>query len=153
MGGGPARAVRAVEPMPEWLSRRLTEAGYIDPMTGATRKARITFCHRCRAPVMRGIDQPFGGQSRDVTPSPVAPLAEALALLAGRRTFTIRYAGQFEIDIRDQFSIRGSPAGTREGWDVVIEHDCAIDGGGPQHWTPLTVGPPADAELPDEAPF
>lgn len=140
--------------LPDWLVRRLEAAGVIDSATGATRSARTAKCPVCQARVMRGLDADFGSMSADCDPEPLAPLGEALALMAGRRTYVLRWRGnRYELDQRDQFSIRGAPAGSKAGQDVLAGHVC----GGPE--LPTTRTRLVDqlwsthAALPEEPPF
>ena len=60
-------------------------------------------------------------------PTPLSPLGEALALIGGRRTYALRQSsGRLELQLRDQWQIEGSPAGTR--YDIVPAHTCeAVD--------------------------
>jgi hypothetical protein len=59
-------------------------------------------------------------------PQPLTDYGEALALLAGRDTFELRWIGDhYEIAGRDYFRIRGSPAGSM-GIDVLVAHDCEL---------------------------
>ena len=111
--------------LPDYVLRRLESMGLRDPQTGATRSARAHYCVVCHAVVMRGIDAPFGGMSRDLDPEPLSRLGEALALMGGRRTYTLSWRGdRYEIDTRDMWGIRGSPAGAVVGADVCVEHIC-----------------------------
>jgi hypothetical protein len=58
-------------------------------------------------------------------PQPLTNFGEALALMAGRDTFELRWIGDhYEIAIRDHFRIRGSPAGS--GVDILVAHDCEL---------------------------
>lgn len=114
------------EKLPDWLRRRLVQAGVMDDETGATRKARAEFCGGCGAVVMVGIDGDLAGSVATCDPTPLSPTGEALALLAGRGTFELRWiGGRYELDRRDAFRIRGSPAGTN-GIDILVRHDCEL---------------------------
>lgn len=129
-------------PMPDWLKRRLENAGLMDPATGATRRARAARCAACRRPVMRGIDLDYSGLAVDCDPTPLSPEGELSALLAGRRTYTLRWLGErYEIDRRDIEQITGSPAGTPR-LDVLVLHAC---NGAPLPATPTAL---ADAKRP-----
>ena len=139
--------------LPEYVVRRLERMGLRDPDTGATRRAVDRYCLVCRAHVMRGIDRPFGGMSRDLDPEPLSRLGEALALMSGRRTFTLRWIGdRYEIDSRDSFSIRGSPAGSVVGCDVLVEHVCGADEL-PHGPTQIVDSRPLAAPLGNDPPF
>ena len=138
--------------LPDYVVRHLVAQGLRDGDTGAMRRARAAYCLRCHALVMRGIDAPFGGMSRDVEPAPLSRIGEALALMSGRRTYTLAWRGdRYEIDHRDQWQIRGSPAESRAGVDVVVEHDCDAPEL-PTGETRIAVPQPAGA-LPDQPPF
>jgi hypothetical protein len=83
-------------------------------------------CPACRRMTVEGADARTGLPVRAES-QPLSKLGEALALLAGRGTFSLqRIGGQLEIAGRDQFSIRGQPAGTK-GVDVLVRHDCQYD--------------------------
>jgi hypothetical protein len=101
---------------------------------------------------MRGIDAPFGGMSRDVEPAPLSRLGEALALMSGRRTYTLAWRGdRYEIDHRHREQIAGSPAESRAGVDVVVEHLCRAEEL-PTGESRITLPRPAGV-LPEEPPF
>jgi hypothetical protein len=111
--------------LPEWLARRLDAAGLMDISTGATRSARVAICVACQARVLRGLCADWGGWSVDADPEPLSALGEALALMAGRPTYELRWLGdRYELDGRDQFRISGAVAGTRAGLDVLVGHQC-----------------------------
>jgi len=106
--------------------RRLIRAGLMDEPTGATRRARAVRCESCHRAVMRGICADYAGYVVDADPTPLSRTGEALALMAGRTTVELRWIGdRYEIDLRDHFRIRGSPAGT-QGVDVLVRHDCEL---------------------------
>lgn len=138
------------QPMPPWLLRQLEAAGHIDPTTGATRTARMSWCPSCRRGVMRGIDADSCGRAADCDPTPLTAHQEALALLAGRATFSLHWIGKYILHRRDQWQIRGEPAQSKPGMDVLVEHQCSLATGIPH---PFTVGPTAEKETPDECPF
>jgi len=57
-------------------------------------------------------------------PRPLSRYAEVLALLDQRATFTVALlGGRFDVSRRDQFRIRGKPAGSKRV-DVVVAHEC-----------------------------
>jgi hypothetical protein len=61
-------------------------------------------------------------------PHPLSDWGEALALLDHRATFSLRWViDHYEIAGRDNFRIRGSPAGTN-GLDVLVRHECELAG-------------------------
>ena len=156
---GPSVDPRAVMGWPEYLVKRMVAAGAMDPATGATRRARAVTCSGCRRPVMRGLDRDFGGLSADADPAPLSALGEALALLAHRPTYELRWlGGRYEIDRRDRYRIAGQPAGTN-GIDILVGHDCSLSPGqnyptidsrvDDKHARPKV----ADKDLPHNAPF
>lgn len=132
--------------LPEWLVRHLQTIGAIgnDRVFRAARPAR---CRHCACPVLTGLDADRMAWVATVDPLPLAPIGEALALLAGRSTYALHVGvGRCELQIRDRWQIQGSPAGTR--YDVMATHVC----GGP--WLPQapTVSRVPDP-LPTEPPF
>jgi hypothetical protein len=140
---------------PDWLKRRLERAGLMDPDTGATRRARARHCERCHKAIMRGITADYGGRSADADPTPLSPVGEALVLCAGRQTLELRWTDKYELDLRDTFRIRGTPAGT-EGIDVLVEHDCDLSSlPGPRTLGPsmLNDKPQAIKPISDIPPF
>jgi hypothetical protein len=139
--------------MPPWLVARLEADGRIDRTTRATRRARVVACERCREPIFRGLDADWCALSRDCDPRPLDQLEEALALLNGSRTFELRWLGDhYELDMRDQFRIAGTPALSKVGVDVLVEHDChrASLGGCAQSMIPPR---PGSIPLADSPPF
>lgn len=138
--------------LPDYVVAHLVAQGLRDGDTGAMRRARAAYCVRCHALVMRGIDAPMAGMSRDVEPAPLSRLGEALALMSGRRTYTLAWRGdRYEIDWRDRWQIQGSPAESRAGVDVVVEHDCdaaEVPTGETRIALPQSAG-----VLPDQPPF
>lgn len=76
---------------------------------------------------MGRLDATQAEQPYVVDPAPLSNLGEALALLQGRTTYDHRRRGQ-QIEERDDFTVKGSPAETpgwyRAGSDVVAEHRC-----------------------------
>ena len=109
--------------------RRLIRAGLMDEPTGATRRARAVRCESCHRAVMRGICADYAGYVVDADPTPLSRTGEALALMAGRTTVELRWlTDRYELDLRDHFRIRGSPAGTN-GIDVLVVHSCELSEG------------------------
>jgi len=108
--------------MPTWLVRRLDNAGYIDAAAGASRKARTFRCTECKRAVLRGLDDDMGAQTAEADPSPLTDEGEAVARLLGARTYELRWLGDhYELDRRDQWRIKGRPAG-KPGIEVLVEH-------------------------------
>jgi len=103
-------------------------------MTGQTRAAVIEHCERCGRTNWYGLNAGFGGWRVGADPQPLTIWGEALALIGGRGTVSLHWLGnRYEIDSRDSFRIRGSPAGT-SNMDVLVIHDCGRDyGGGVPH--------------------
>lgn len=149
---------RKTRPMNDFLespmARRLIKAGLMDAETGATRRARAVACPSCRRGVMRGIDRAFGGKVVMAEPTPLSNLGEALALMAGRVTVELRWLGdRYEIDRRDHFRIRGSPAETH-GIDILVVHECELSTGPPLPHTDSTLSDDIrPVPLPDNPPF
>lgn len=143
--------------MDEMILVRLARAGLVDDHGHAVgRKAKARSCPVCRRAVMTGLSSAFGGFAVSADPQPLSPMGEALALMAGRGTFSLRWLGDhYELDKRDHFRIRGSPAGTK-GIDVLVEHECAKPYGGsiPNVVTTLRdYYEHRSIPLPDEPPF
>lgn len=112
-------------PMPAWLQRHLEATGDAGP-DAVTRRARIKVCKQCGQTILAGLDgdPPMAGNAY-VDPTPLAPMGEALALLADRPTYELLWTGlRLELEHRSAQSIEGHPAGTRSGVDVVAEHAC-----------------------------
>ena len=84
---------------------------------------------------------------------PLSRLGEALALVAGRGTFSLqRFAGRLEIANRDQFRIRGQPAGIN-GVDVLVRHECDKAGNDLPRTASNIPGIRQSALLPDQPPY
>lgn len=108
--------------MPDWLVRHLQTIGAMgNDRIG--RQARTSRCVKCRAVILVGLDGDRCGWVARVDPLPLAPIGEAVALLAGRSSYALRIGvGVCELQYRDRWQILGSPAGTR--FDVLAEHAC-----------------------------
>ena len=99
------------EPIPDWMLRRLQAAGHIDATTGATRRTRACYCQNCHRGVMRGLTSPPTSWPADVDPIPLTPLGEVMALMAGTRTYELRWIGDHQ-----RRSVPGLPSwGTCDG--------------------------------------
>lgn len=85
-------------------------------------------CRKCRQPVLVGLDGDLCAWIATVDRTPLSPLGEALALLAGRATYHLRQNGRrLYLDRRDRWQIAGNPAGESERlwpFDVVADHVC-----------------------------
>lgn len=87
--------------------------------------ARPRKCRHCKAPVLAGLDDELCGFPTTVDPTPLSPIGEALALLAGRTTY--RLDKDQQLWRRDRWQIAGQPAGTVDRLfphDVVASHSC-----------------------------
>lgn len=86
----------------------------------AFRSACLQRCTKCQAPVLYGLDADICALSVKADPTPITPLGEAIALLDGRRTFTLTdIAGRIEITTRDHWAIGGESK-----HPVIPEHKC-----------------------------
>lgn len=112
--------------IPNWLAKHLEDAGKLGP-DRIGRAARAHRCKACGQLILTGLDNDMCASIANADPTPVSPLGEALALIGGRRTYTLHQTtDRLELQIRDRWQIAGSPAGTR--YDVLPEHTCeAID--------------------------
>ena len=105
-------------------------ADHIATTTGAPAGAgnlRAEKCRSCGVVVLAGLSSQQAGFSVQVDPQPLSPVGEAMALLVGRWTFALRMAGNhFRLTTRDQWQIKGSPAGSAMyvRTDVVAQHAC-----------------------------
>lgn len=105
--------------LPKWLLERLEAQGHIN--NGITRAARPRRCPTCRATTITGLDADLASLPAIVDPTPLSPLGEALALIAGRITYALDTRGQrFELDHRTSFHIKGG----RRDVDVLATHIC-----------------------------
>lgn len=109
---------RRTDEMPEHVKRTLANRGDLDPTTGASHNARIVRCQTCRRPVFLGL---IVGLVYVCDTYAISPMAEALALLLGRRTFTIRFGtDRMSLDWRGKWA---PPIGSRDV-DVLVQHHC-----------------------------
>lgn len=110
--------------IPDWLARHLEDTGKLGP-DRIGRAARAHRCKDCGQLILTGLDNDMCAGVAHADPIPLAPLGEALALIAGRRTYALhRGADRFELVLRYSHQIAGAPAGTRPH-DVLAEHDCS----------------------------
>lgn len=110
---------------PTWLLDHLIRAGHVTE-TGATRKAKIRRCQKCRAHVLVGLDADMCALEVEADPTPLSALGEALALVEGRRTLALyRDRGRFVLDPRRTEDITGDPAGSNSREDALREHRCS----------------------------
>lgn len=141
--------------MDPWLVRRLEAAGVLDPDTGASRKAKVRRCQVCHRPVFLGYDADWAGQVAICDPDPLSRDGEALARIAGLRTWMLSFTGTYQLDYRDRWRIRGWPAATKK-FDVLAQHQCTVRGAQvvalPR--TPSVLADDTTSRLlPDTAPF
>lgn len=109
--------------MNTWLRDHLVASGHMTE-TGATRRARIRTCS-CKADVLIGLDSDVAALEVTCDPCPLSRLGEALALLDGRRTLTLRREGRgWVLDWRDAHEITSAPAASQQRRDVVRQHRC-----------------------------
>jgi hypothetical protein len=120
--------------------------------TGLTRRAHLRPCNgrapdgtRCRELVLAGLDADRTALEAFTDPAPLSALGEALAVVEGRRTYSLRReGGGWVLDGRDHHRIAWSPAGTGSRLDVVRQHVCG---------TPPAAGPlTAPSTFPEVAP-
>lgn len=103
-----------------WLKQHLEDTGVWNT-DGVSVRGKVRR-HPCGRYVVVVLSDGMWPVVVDITP--LSPLGEALAVLAGRSTFALRDAGnRVEVDIRSAIEIKGSPAGT-ERYDVVAAHEC-----------------------------
>lgn len=109
-----------------WLRDHLVASGHLTE-TGLARRAWLRPCHGrgCRSLVLAGLDADFAACEAYVDPVPLSTLGEALAVIEGRRTYSLAKAGGgWVLDGRDHHRITFAPAGSRTRLDVVREHRC-----------------------------
>ncbi len=109
--------------MPRWLTEHLAATGVLNA-DGISRTAHVRRCQGCPTWTVVGLDadRAAGPVTADVTP--LSRVGEALALLAGRPTYTLRRtAGRLELDHRHRWAIAGNPIDGGD-YDVVTEHHC-----------------------------
>jgi hypothetical protein len=108
-----------------YAERARLEAIRANTIGGVARAARSTSCGRCRSPVMVGLDDDMCALSAVVDVYPLSPAGEVVALMSGRRTYSLTWAGgRYEIDRRDSYRIEGMAPGDRSNVDVVVNHEC-----------------------------
>ncbi|KAB2347319.1 hypothetical protein [Actinomadura rudentiformis] len=96
---------------PAWLLRQTG---------GVFRTAILGRCPRCYAPILTGLDDDNAARTARADPTPITPLGEAVALLAGRATYDLLAPyGRRELWRRDQWHISGA-----RKHPVLPEHRC-----------------------------
>lgn len=121
--------VKASPPTAAQLKAILTARGDLDPVTGATARARVTRCtRRCRRTVFLGLFDRGWSVTADV--KPLSAGGEAMALLSGWRTYALisRDFTPDNLQLHRRYGsfIAGHPAGDPD-LDVVVEHNCDVD--------------------------
>lgn len=122
--------------LPDWLLAQLTAAGRID--TDGTRRTVAHRRHTCGQPILAGLDHDPCGLPVTADPWPVDAMGEALALLAGRRTYDL--AGRMRLELNHRCA---SALARPRRWPVVADHRC----GQPLPRDPCPPGSPR--RLPD----
>lgn len=120
--------------MDPWLKQLLIDNGSMTE-TGITRAAKPRRCKQCNQPIIVGLNDDQCAFETHADPQPLSALGEAIALLEGRTTIALaNEGGRWVLHRRDDFQIRGRPAGTTPRWDVLRTHTCG---------TPTPTGPTA----------
>lgn len=110
--------------MDPWLRQHLADIGAMTE-SGLTRKAQPRRCRKCNEVVIVGLDDDVCAAETYADPTPLSTLGEVVTLLEGRRTVALASeGGRRVLHIRDDFQIRGRPAGSTPRWDVLRAHRC-----------------------------
>lgn len=105
--------------IPDWLKAHLESRGLWDA-DGVGRAARARRC-KCREYVLAGLDADRCAFPAAVDVEPLSARGEAVALIAGRSTYSLRIlSGRLELDQRSHFDIRGP----QNRLDVLAGHLC-----------------------------
>jgi hypothetical protein len=91
------------------------------------RRAARRACPRCGADTYAGPDADVMALDATADVTPVGAAAELVAVSSEppRSSYWLRNLGDgVELIRRDQWQLRGRPAGHPEGWPVVLEHQC-----------------------------
>jgi len=108
-----------------------------------TRRVSARTCRECHAPILAAIAGDVCGIPAYVDPAPLSPLGEALAVLGGRYTCSLRPAPRgLQLDLRDSYHITEAAGSGR--YDVVAEHRCGA--------APLPEAPTQLRQLPAPTP-
>ena len=136
--------------MPDHLVTHLIATGVLTP-DGVTRRARPRPCPRCQPLVLVGLDHARCALPPTTNPTPLTPAGELAALLTGRETYKLTpNRNAYELNWRDQHSIRAKPAGTLHGADIVATHQC----GAPElDAAPSRIPPPLKRPANNDCPF
>lgn len=109
------------------------KAGHLDERTLTGRRAQARTCPTCRQRVLVGDDNHVAALTATVNPTPLTLPDEALALAAGRRTYTAQWYGQrAELRFRSRWCYAGKPTPISDpneyraglGYTVHVEHAC-----------------------------
>lgn len=105
-----------------WLRAHLEDRGLWDA-DGVSRAARARRC-RCREYVLAGLDSDRCALPVATDLDPLSARGEAVALIAGRTTYSLRFlSDRLELDRRSHFEIRG---GRTDRVDVLADHRCGL---------------------------
>lgn len=97
--------------IPTWLAHRIGDTH---------RAAGLRTCPRCGAPILTGLDNDTAALTARADPTPLTPLGETLALLAGRPTYNLTTtSGRKELHRRDEWHIKGE-----RRYPVIPAHKC-----------------------------
>ncbi|HEU5084459.1 MAG TPA: hypothetical protein VFU14_14040 [Acidimicrobiales bacterium] len=130
---------------------RLIRDGHLTE-NGVTRAAQPRGCRHCHTPVLVGLDGDVAAVEATVDPTPLSTLGEALAVLTGRRLYTLRrYTGRYHLGDRSPLMIRATPADAAR-YDVLANHVCGQPV--PPTWAgPSVYVPTAKATEEETCPF
>lgn len=122
--------------IPAWLQR--TRAGE------AFRAVALRTCHRCRSPILVGLDADMCAITVRADPTPLTQLGEAIAVLQGRTTYDlVSYDGRKELNPRNAHHIK-----SERRYTILADHHCG------QSLTAHAESSSTDRKrLPEEPPF
>lgn len=116
---------RTPEKMPEHVKRVLESLGHLDRETGASSKAQIRRCPKCRRPIF--LAWPEGSTVVRADTKPLTAEGEMWATIAGRWTYSLKSRdltpGNLYLIHREAGTIAYHPAGDPT-LDVLVAHDC-----------------------------
>lgn len=130
-----------------WLAHTLAQPLPDREPGGGARRAQPGPCRFCGQPILVGLDDDTCASTRRVDPAPLDANAEAVALLAGRRTCALVLSGgAAQLQLREPEQIQRTPADPESDRPILAEHECGM---------PLGVGlsPIVVAEYDDTPPF
>lgn len=118
--------------IPAWLQRTLAGRHH--------RAAALRLCTKCKAPVIVGLDADHCALTAECDPIPLTPLGEAIALITGRRTYTLTPGpDRKELDYRDEWRIQ-----TPTKNPILAQHKC-----GAVNLAPFAHQPPRKSAEPE----